>query len=370
MKNLFFYGTLRHIPLLEVVLGKPADALNVTAAHLADHAVMAVAEGPFPMIIEAQGQMADGVVVRDLSDDDIARLNYYEGGFDYDLRRVTLTSGEGAEVYFPTPGAWTQDGHWDLEAWIAKWGAANNYAAREIMDGFGRIPVEDVARWHDRIRARAWSAHNAQTNGRHGAGTLHGKVDVLSRTRTYSKFFALDDVVFRHETFAGGMTEPLQRAVFVSSDAAIVLPYDPVRDRIMLVEQVRLGPLGRHDPTLWQFEPIAGLIDPGETPTQTAHREAWEEAGLRFDALEPAGECYASPGAVTDFFYLSVGLCDLPDGIAGVGGEASEGENIRSHVMPFDQLMAMAEARETANAPLTLLTYWLAHHRTRLRAQV
>mmetsp|Transcript_28837 Transcript_28837/g.54845 ORF Transcript_28837/g.54845 Transcript_28837/m.54845 type:complete len:371 (-) Transcript_28837:2864-3976(-) len=370
MKNLFFYGTLRHIPLLEIVLGRAAAALDISEDSLPDHAVMAVAEGPFPMIAEAAGHAADGIVLHSLSEDDIARLNYYEGGFDYDLRQVTLTSGETVEVYFPAPGAWTEDGPWDLDGWVSKWGAANDLAAREIMEGFGRIAIADVALWHDRIRARAWSAHNAQTIGRHGAGTLHGKVEVLSRARPYSKFFALDDIVFRHETFAGTMTEPLQRAVFVSSDASIVLPYDPVRDRVLLVEQVRLGPLGRQDPTLWQFEPVAGLIDPGETPTQTAHREAWEEAGLRFTALEAVGECYASPGAATDFFFLFVGLCDLPDDVAGVGGQAEEGENIRSHVMSFAQLMAMAEARETANAPLTLLTYWLAHHRTRLRAML
>ncbi|WP_420010463.1 NUDIX domain-containing protein [Tateyamaria sp.] len=364
---MFFYGTLRHIPLLEVVLGKTAGTLNITTATLPDHAVMAVAEGPFPMIVEAPGVAAQGILLCQLTEDDIARLTYYEGGIDYDLRAVTLASGEEAEVFFPTPGAWTEDGLWDLEAWIAAWGAPNLYAAREIMDGYGRIPVAEVTRWHDRIRARAWSAHLAQTTGRHGAGTLNGRVEILERQRTYSKFFALDDIVLRHETFDGDMTEALERAVFVSSDAAIVLPYDPARDLVLLVEQVRLGPLARNDPHLWQFEPVAGLVDPGESPQDAAHREAWEEARLRFDALEAVGQCYASPGAATDFFHLFVGLCDLPDGTAGIGGEACEGENIRSYVMPFDQLMAMAEARETANAPLTLLTYWLAHHRTRLR---
>ena len=71
---------------------------------------------------------------------------------------------------------------------------------------------------------------------------------------------------------------------------------------------------------------------------------------------------------ITDFFYLFVGLCDLPDDITGVGGASEEGENIRSHVMSFDALLKMAEARETANAPLTLLVYWLAHHRDHLWA--
>ncbi|WP_223422040.1 NUDIX domain-containing protein [Tateyamaria pelophila] len=367
MINMFFYGTLRHLPLLEIVLGRPASSLDIADVSLPGHAVMAVAQGPFPMIVTAQDQQADGIIVRGLSEDETARLTYYEAGFDYDLLPVTLADGQTAEVYFPSADAWTPDGPWDLRAWVAKWGEMSCLAATEVMNGFGTIAPAQVAQWFERIRARALSAINAQSS-RHGVGTLNGRVEILERARPYSKFFAIDDILLRHETFAGGMTEPLQRAVFVSSDAAIVLPYDPVRDRVLLVEQIRMGPLARNDRTLWHMEPVAGLIDPGETPAEAAHREAHEEASLRFDRLEAAGECYASPGASTDFFYLFVGLCDLPDDVTGVGGAPDEGENIRSHILPFADLLALAEARKTGNAPLTLLTYWLAHHRARLRS--
>lgn len=196
---------------------------------------------------------------------------------------------------------------------------------------------------------------------------MQGRVDILERTRVHTNFFGMDEITMRHETFDGGMSEPLNRSVFVTSDASIVLPYDPVRDRVLLVEQIRLGPIGRYDPVVWQMEPIAGLVDPGESPEDAAHREAREEAGLTFDALEPVAECYPSPGGNTDFFHIYVGLCDLPDTATGIGGAEDEGENIRSHVMAFDALMALAEDRRTANAPLTLATYWLAHHRARLR---
>lgn len=366
MSDLFLYGTLRHLPLLEIVLGRPAKAMDIVAAQLPAHAVMAVAEGPFPMIQRAVEGFADGLLLRGLTRTDRTRISYYEAGFDYDLREITLADGQRAEAYFPAETAWTPDGLWDLSAWVEKWGPLTCFAADEVMQGFGHVPPEDHARWFQRIRARAHSAVQAQSS-RHGDGTLKGRVEVLERKRPYSKFFTIEDLVLRHETFAGGMTEPLERAVFVSSDGAIVLPYDPVRDRVLVVEQIRMGPIARKDPTVWQMEPVAGLIDPGETPQEAAHREAWEEARLRFDSLEQAGECYASPGAVTDFFYLFVGLCDLPDGVTGVGGAADEGENIRSHIMDFADLLALAEARETANTPLTLLTYWLAHHRDRLR---
>ena len=368
MKNLFFYGTLRHIPLLETVIARAGDFLDVAQAVLPGHAVLAAQEGPFPVLVSETSAEAQGIVVRNLSDEDIARLNFYEAGFDYDLQRLTLANGEAAEVYVPTPGVWKTDGPWNIDAWVRDWADMSVAAAHEVMDGFGTLTPNDIAARFPRVRARAWSNVLAQSS-RHGAGVLRGQVEILERKRAYTNFFALDEITLRHETFDGAISEPLERAVFVSSDASIVLPYDPLRDRVLLVEQVRLGPVGRRDPVMWQMEPVAGLIDPGETPEAAAHREAWEEAALSFSALEAVGECYASPGAATDFFHLFVGLCELPDMVQRIGGEAGEGENIRSHILPFDDLLALAEDRRTANAPLTLLTYWLAHHRARLRGR-
>ena len=366
MTQLFFYGTLRHIPLLECVLGRPADLLQIRDAVLPGYGVLAACDGPFPVLEPDDTAQAHGIAVSGLSRDDMARLTYYESGFDYDLRTLTLGSGDTAQVYVPTPGQWRTQGLWDLSAWVQDWAALSINAAQEVMAGFGTVPPDVIARRFPRIRARAWARVLAQRS-RHGAGVLKGHVDLLERRRAHTNFFAMDDLKLRHETFEGGTSGVLDRSVFIASDAAIVLPYDPLSDRVLLVEQIRMGPIGRHDPVMWQMEPVAGLVDPGEEPEAAAHREAFEEAALTFSGLEAVGECYASPGCTTEFYHLFVGLCDLSHVESRIGGEESEGEDIRSHVMDFDALLAMAEARRTANAPLTLLTYWLAHHRARLR---
>lgn len=366
MNTLFFYGTLRHVPLLECVLGRGAATFDMSKAKLRDFMAWSSPDETYPVLRTQPGTDTTGIVVRDLSDQDVARLNYYEGGFSYELRGVTMTSGEAADVYLPGSSVEALEAAWNFEVWQRRWADMTLWAASEVMEGFGTLSAADVAARFPRIRARAWSKVLAQT-GRHGQGLLRGRVDIVSRTKAYSDFFAMEDICLRHETFDGGTSAMLDRAVFVSSDAAIVLPYDPARDRVLLVEQVRLGPIGRADPVCWQLEPVAGLIDPGEAPEEAARREGVEEAGLEFRTIEPAGECYASPGAATDFFHLFVGLCDLPDGSAGIGGEESEGENIRSHLMSFDALLNMAEERRVANTPLAMLTYWLAHHRARLR---
>ncbi|MEO0633318.1 MAG: NUDIX domain-containing protein [Pseudomonadota bacterium] len=366
MTALFFFGTLQYVPVLEIVLGRAAAELDIRADALPDHRVHAAAEGPFPMIVAAPGAAAAGIVVAGLSDADIARLEYYEAGYDFDLVPHVTRDGTQVQVFFPQGTAWTPDGAWDLEAWVARWGEMTEHAAREVMGVYGRVPAAQIARWYPRIRARAWSKVLAQ-RGRHGEGTFQGRVEVEAHAQAYAGFFAVDEFTFRHERFDATMSEPLARSVFLVSDAAFVLPYDPARDRVLLTEQVRTGPIIRGDRHLWQFEGIAGLIDPGETPEEAVHREAMEEAGITLDQLEPVGECYASSGSSTDFFHMYVGLCDLPDGITGVGGAPGEGENIRSLLMPFDDLVAMAEDRRCGNLVLAHLTYWLAFHRNRLR---
>ncbi len=147
-----------------------------------------------------------------------------------------------------------------------------------------------------------------------------------------------------------------------------VLPYDPSRDRVLVVEQVRTGPLARGAANPWQIEAVAGRIDAGETPPEAALRECAEEAGLVPWRLEKVAEYYPTPGAFTEFLYSYVGLCDLPDGVAGIHGVADEAEDIRGHLVPLDDMLARLDAGEIDNAPLILTLHWLARHHRRLRS--
>ena len=49
-----------------------------------------------------------------------------------------------------------------------------------------------------------------------------------------------------------------------------MLPYDPGRDRVLLIEQFRPAPMARGDRNSWCIEVIAGRIDTTETQEQTA----------------------------------------------------------------------------------------------------
>ena len=95
-RALFFYGTLCHIPLLEIVLGRSGAEIDISEALLPDHLVSWVKDEPFPMIAAHPRGRARGILVQDLSLQDVDCLRFYEGGFEYDLASVAVNSAQAA----------------------------------------------------------------------------------------------------------------------------------------------------------------------------------------------------------------------------------------------------------------------------------
>ena len=85
-------------------------------------------------------------------------------------------------------------------------------------------------------------------------------IEIVQRDNAYKGFYQLDRVQLRHEKFDGGMSRVINREVFVRHDAVCVLPYDPQRDEVVLIEQFRVGAMGRSN-NPWLVEMVAGLID-------------------------------------------------------------------------------------------------------------
>ncbi len=348
-------------------MGRAVAAHEIAETVLPDAEVSWVEGAAYPMIRLTGGKGARGSLLRCSQSSDLERMNFYETGFSYRLAEVQTANGP-AQVYLPPDDIGTPGAPFDIADWVETWGAINTEAATEAMSLFGRIPADQLAERYQSIHPRAASRVRARSAAPNPLAHK-GEVQIDSQQLPYCDFFAMTELNLRVPKFDGTLSAPMRRAVFTAMDAAMVLPYDPVRDVVLLVEQARMGPLVRQDPNVWQFEPIAGFVDVGETPEQAAHREAQEEAGIALQELVKISGSYPSPGATSEFYYIFLGLADLPDDVAGVSGLASEGENIRSHILAFETFLDLANSDKLGAGPLVLCAYWLAHHRASLRAE-
>jgi ADP-ribose pyrophosphatase len=200
----------------------------------------------------------------------------------------------------------------------------------------------------------------------------HPDVAVCSEQRVWNGRFPLDVVRFRHRRFDGTTSGLKTWEVWRRGRAAAVLPYDPLADVVVLIEQFRLPALmAGLDPVLVELP--AGLCDHGELPETTARREMMEEMGLAVGTLRWIAGVLLTPGGADEVCELYAGRVQAPeangDGVAGHAGMAEEHEDIRVRVWPAERAIALALGGQITNSVTMIGLLWLAAQRDSLRKE-
>jgi ADP-ribose pyrophosphatase len=192
-------------------------------------------------------------------------------------------------------------------------------------------------------------------------------VEIREKTTAFQGHFRVDRYRLRHRLHAGGWSNEIAREVFERGHAAAVLPYDPVRDEVVLIEQFRVGAYAAGI-SPWLLEIVAGIIDPGETAEQVVRREAREEAGLAIGAVERIADYLSSPGGASESVTLFCGRVDASTA-SGIHGHPDEGEDILVRVHAYAAVEQMLRTASVSNAVTLIALQWLALNRDGLRAR-
>lgn len=367
MTRLFLYGALADPELAGIVLGRAG--MSSLPGHVEGFGLPEDAETCFTLAHPAADAALEGLILDGVTEEEWARVRFLHEGLG--AREDRCNSDRGALVIFVSADRKDLPASPGTNAdWAGRWKRVALSALREAMSYFGRISGQTLKQRFPMILARA-AARVAAKRAKPAhvrSDMARDAVQVIGQAAPHAGFFVTRQYDLRHPMFAGRMSPRVTREVFVATDAAIVLPYDARNDRVLLVEQFRMGPFGRGDARPWILEPVAGRVDAGETPEQAARRECAEEAGLNLTGLEHISSHYCSPGCSTEYFHLYLGLCDLPETVRGAGGLDSEDEDIRTHVLSFADAMDLLATGEADNGPLVLSLIWLQRERTRLRA--
>ena len=192
-----------------------------------------------------------------------------------------------------------------------------------------------------------------------------GDFQIIEKSTLFRGYFRVDLYRFKHRLFAGGWSGEVRREVFERGHAVVVLPFDPERDAVVMIEQFRIGAAAAGLP-MWQLEVVAGIIDQDESPESVARREAREEANCDIIDLVPVYHYLASPGGTSESVRLYCGRVDSR-GLGGIHGLADEHEDIRVEVVPFAEARSRLESGRIGNASTIIALQWLALNREGLR---
>ncbi len=193
------------------------------------------------------------------------------------------------------------------------------------------------------------------------------RYEVLDREPCHTGFFRVTRCRLRHQLYAGGWSPPIERELLERGHAAALIPYDPVRDELVLVEQFRVGALDACGGP-WMLEFIAGIVEPGESYRDVVVREAAEEAGLEVVTAEFVTEFVLSPGGCSERLALYCARVDTT-AAGGLFGIAAEGEDIRARVMSREDALALVDSPNPLSAMTLIGLQWLALNHRALRAR-
>lgn len=216
--------------------------------------------------------------------------------------------------------------------------------------------------------------------GRHGRSIVRGMfvlppnpdIEVSDSETVWDGRFPLERIGFRNRRFDGAMSGPRVWELWRRGRAAALLPYDPVAETVVLIEQFRLPALAAGlDPVMTELP--AGLCDAGETPEATIRREAVEEIGIVPRRLHRIGNFLLTPGGSDENCVVYAGEIVAPaagpDGLIGIGGLRSEEEDIRARLWPVARAIEAALDGGIANSVAAIALLWMATRRGWLRRE-
>jgi ADP-ribose pyrophosphatase len=182
-------------------------------------------------------------------------------------------------------------------------------------------------------------------------------VNIIRKESLYKGFFEYNRYHFTHKLFAGGDSEVIAREVFERGHAVAVLPFDPINEELVLLEQIRFPAMETTD-NPWLIEVVAGIIEPGEDLEEVCHREAQEEAGITLTNLTKISSYLASPGACTERIHVYLGRVDARTAV-GIHGLDSEAEDIKVLRVPLKQATKWLEEGKIDNSTAIIAIQWL-----------
>tara|TARA_Y100001958_G_C20956110_1_gene356746 strand:- start:42 stop:623 length:582 start_codon:yes stop_codon:yes gene_type:complete len=185
---------------------------------------------------------------------------------------------------------------------------------------------------------------------------MKSKFEIINKKNIHNGFFKMNEYILKYKKYDGSWSKEVKREIFGGAMVSAVLPYDPVKREIVLIQQFRPGTIAKEFNN-YLYEIVAGIIDSGETAEDTAKRECLEETGCKIKKITPIQGYFPAPGSSESFYHLFLGEIDTFEGERVMGLE-SENEDILVRSYKLSDVKEMMEKGEILNGLTLIALQW------------
>ena len=182
------------------------------------------------------------------------------------------------------------------------------------------------------------------------------KFKIINKKNIHSGFFKMNEVTLKYKKYNGEWSKEIKRELFGGAQVSAVLPYDPVKRKIILIQQFRPGTISKNFDN-YLYEIVAGIIDSGEDPETTARRECLEETSCAVKKIIPVHGYFPAPGSSESFYHLFVAEVDSFEG-KKIMGLKTENEDILVKCYEISDVKKMLEDGKIINGLTLIALQW------------
>tara|TARA_Y100001970_G_scaffold286728_1_gene409626 strand:- start:2604 stop:3227 length:624 start_codon:yes stop_codon:yes gene_type:complete len=190
-------------------------------------------------------------------------------------------------------------------------------------------------------------------------------VELVKKRNLFKGFNKVDNYELRFKQFNGSWSQIIEREVFDRSHGVLVVLFDAIEDKVILVEQFRCGAYAassslwfKKGQSPWTLECVAGNIENEESPIEVAFRETKEETGCEIKDLMPIGHYLVSPSSSTQSVFMYCANVNSFK-VKGIHGNVEEGEETRPITLFVSEAFSLMKSGVINTAGTVIGLQWL-----------
>ena len=185
---------------------------------------------------------------------------------------------------------------------------------------------------------------------------MESKFKIINKKNIHNGFFKMNEITLKYRKYDGSWSNKIKRELFGGAQVSAVLPYDPLKKEIILIQQFRPGTISKNFDN-YLNEIVAGIIDPGEKPETTAKRECMEETGCKVKKLIPIQGYFPAPGSSESFYHLFLAEIETFVG-QRILGLKTENEDILVKRYKISEIKKMLQNKQILNGLTLIALQW------------